>query len=127
METAADRQLKLKQRLKDFAKDAVLACGDLKGSYASRYVASQLIRCSTSVAANYRAACRARSKREFIAKIGLVLEEADETCFWVEFASEINALESERARTILSESSQFVAIFMATLKTAKGLPRKPDT
>jgi four helix bundle protein len=69
------------------------ACRTMKGGYDSRYIATQLIRSSTSVAANYRSACRARSKREFIAKIGIVLEEAD-------------------------EANELVAILTATLKTA---------
>ena len=64
-------------------------------------------------------ACRSRSKREFIAKIGVVLEEADEASFWLEFASDVGVLESEQMRTLLSESDQFMAILTATLKTAK--------
>ena len=119
VETAAEKQLKFKQRLREFAKNTVLICRDLKASYDSRYVASQLIRSSTSVAANYRAACRSRSKREFIAKIGVVLEEADETSFWLEFSLDLKLLESERVSILLAESNQFVAIFTAALKTAK--------
>lgn len=118
-ETAAEKQAKFKLRTREFAKAAVLACGGLKGSYDSRYIATQLIRSSTSVAANYRAACRSRSKREFIAKIGIVLEEADEALFWVEFSTDIGLLTVEQAQSIISESSQFVAILTATLKTAK--------
>ena len=118
-ETAAEKQAKFKLRTREFAKAAVLACRGLKGSYDSRYIATQLIRSSTSVAANYRAACRSRSKREFIAKIGIVLEEADEALFWVEFSTDIGLLTVEQAQSLISESSQFVAILTATLKTAK--------
>lgn len=74
-----------------FAESVVYACRELPRTLEGKHVSSQLFRAGTSVAANYRAARRARSKKEFISKIGLVLEEADESLFWLEFAMRIKA------------------------------------
>jgi four helix bundle protein len=75
-----------------FALATVKMCRAIPRSLEGRHVASQLIRCSTSVAANYRAACRAKSRRDFIAKIGIVLEECDESLFWLDFANELSLI-----------------------------------
>jgi four helix bundle protein len=80
----------------------------------------QLLRCGTSVAANYRAVCRARSKAEFIARMGIVAEEADESVLWLELLEETGILRHERLEDILKEAKQLVAIFSTSLKTAKG-------
>ena len=83
-----------------------------------RAIAKQIIRSATSVAANYRAACRARSRAEFIAKIGGVEEEADESCFWLELIIDSDLLTEERIRPLLSESDELVAIMAASRKSA---------
>ena len=80
----------------------------------------QLLRCGTSVAANYRAVCRARSKAEFIARMGIVAEEADESVLWLELMEETGILSRKRLQDILREAQELAAIFSTSLKTAKG-------
>jgi four helix bundle protein len=79
----------------------------------------QALRSGTSVAANYRAVCRARSKAEFIAKIGVVVEEADETTFWLELLVETGTVREQRMRSLMSESNELLAIFAASQYTAR--------
>jgi len=81
--------------------------------------ARQLVRCGTSVAANYRSACRARSHTEFVARMGVVEEEADETVFWVELAAEAGLVRHQRVDRLLTEAQEIVAIVTASRKTAK--------
>lgn len=92
----------------------------LPRSIQGRAVANQIIRSATSVAANYRAACRARSRAEFIAKLGVVEEEADETAFWLELIMDSVLLTEERIRSLLSEAGELVAIMAASRKSAIG-------
>lgn len=80
----------------------------------------QLLRCGTSVAANYRAVCRARSKAEFIARIGIVAEEADESVLWLELLQDTSTIEKERLQEIMKEARELAAIFSASQKTSKG-------
>ena len=82
-------------------------------------MARQVLRCSTSVAANYRATGQARSKAEFISKMSQVLEEADETVFWLEMLGESPLIKPARIADLLAEANQLVAIFGASLRTAK--------
>ena len=79
----------------------------------------QVLRAGTSVAANYRAACRARSKAEFVAKIGIMAEEADESVLWIEMLEETNVLSHGRLVEIAKEAKELTAIFSASRKTAK--------
>ena len=88
-----------------------------------RHVGGQLTRSSTSVPANYRAACRARSKAEFIAKMGIVEEEADESVFWIEFAIDASLTKADRVADLLNEANQLVAIFVTSINTARGRTR----
>jgi four helix bundle protein len=80
----------------------------------------QLLRCGTSVAANYRAVCRARSTAEFVARIGIVAEEADESVLWLELLDETETLSSSKLDAITKEARELAAIFSASQKTAKG-------
>jgi four helix bundle protein len=121
---ALARQIAMRNRTKEFALDVVRACNIAAPTMAARHITGQLIRSSTSVAANYRAACRAKSRRDFISKIGTVLEEADETQFWLEFARDLGLLTGGNIESILSESNQLVAIFTATRSTARARLRK---
>ena len=89
-------------------------------SVEAQVIGKQLLRCGTSVAANYRAACRARSKAEFIARLGIVAEEADESVLWLELLEETNVLSHERLVEIAKEAKELAAIFSASQKTAKG-------
>jgi four helix bundle protein len=79
----------------------------------------QLLRCGTSVAANYRAVCRARSKAEFTSRIGIVAEEADEAVLWLELLTESGILASERVELLLTEAKELSAIFTTSQQTAK--------
>jgi four helix bundle protein len=85
----------------------------------AQVIGKQLLRSGTSVAANYRAACRARSKAEFIAKIGIVLEEVDESVLWIEMLIDAEILKKERVDQLLNEARQLTAIFTASRQTAK--------
>ena len=85
-----------------------------------RAIANQLVRCGTSVAANYRATCRARSRSEFVAKMGVVLEEADETQLWLELIIESKLLPIKRVEGLLWEASELVVIFVASRKSASS-------
>jgi four helix bundle protein len=109
----------LKDRTKRFAVDVIKLCRELPTTLDGRTVGGQLIRCGTSVAANYRASCRARSRAEFIAKLGTVEEEADETLFWLEIAVDSQLVPVQRVQALLKEADELTAIFVASLKTAK--------
>ena len=92
----------------------------LPKSVDGRAIGSQLIRSGTSVAANYRAACRGRSRAEFAAKIGLVVEEADESLLWLELIVESGLQPMKRCESLLSEAGELVAILVATHKSVTG-------
>jgi four helix bundle protein len=92
----------------------------LPRSTEAQVMGKQLLRCGTSVAANYRAVCRARSRAEFIARIGIVAEEADESVLWIELLEETGTLNSDKLREITKEARELAAIFSASQKTAKG-------
>ncbi len=108
----------LKKRTKLFALRDIKLVKALPRSVEGRAIGNQIIRSGTSVAANYRASCRARSRSEFISKIGIVLEEADETVLWLELITEAGLLPAKRIETLLSEANEIVAIMAATRKTA---------
>src|SRR5256885_514374 len=93
-------------RTKQFALAVVSLVEDLPVGRTADVVGKQLLRAATSVAANYRAACRARSRREFIAKMGIVEEEADESQFWIDILIARNAVDTERALPLREEASQ---------------------
>lgn len=119
-----ERTEALKQRTKKFALD-VLALIDAVPRHddATRQLLAQLADAATSVAANYRAACRARSRAEFTAKLGLVLEEADESLFWLEVLSERRLSTAPELSRLLDEAGQLTAIFSAgsiTLRSRHG-------
>lgn len=109
----------MKRRTKTFAM-RILKMGEvLAKSSTAGILRNQIIRCGTSVAANYRAACRARSKAEFIAKLGFVEEEADETLFWMELIEESGMLTSKYLQEIKLEANEITAIIIASIKSAK--------
>jgi four helix bundle protein len=104
-------------RTKKFALRIMKLVGALPTTVQGSAISNQLIRSGTSVAANYRAGSRARSKREFIAKLGTVEEEADETAFWLELIIEGRLLPEKLITPLLKESSELVAITAASRKT----------
>ncbi len=108
----------LKARTKDFAIRIFHLVEALPKSLQGRAVANQIIRSGTSVAANYRAAGRARSRAEFIAKIGMVEEEADETLFWLELIVETHLLRVTKLKPLLREADEIVSIMAASRKSA---------
>src|SRR5690349_7539461 len=115
--------VELKARTKMFALDVLCLCVALPSRPEIVLIRGQLQRCATSVAANYRAACRGRSKAEFIAKLGIVEEEADESAFWIEFAVDSSLVQPERVTSLLNEANELVSIFVASINTARGRTR----
>jgi four helix bundle protein len=113
----------LQSRTKLFAIRIVKLFRSLPKTEEARVIGKQILRSGTSVAANYRAVCRARSKAEFIAKIGVVVEEADETVFWLELLGETGIFETKKLVSLLLEANELLAIFAASQRTAK-LARK---
>jgi len=108
----------LLDRTKQFALRIFKLVGGLPRTIQGKAVAAQRIRSGTSVAANYRAACRARSKVEFIAKLGVAEEEADESVFWLELVIETGLLSAARVKPLLAEAGEIVAIIASSKKTA---------
>jgi four helix bundle protein len=101
-----------------FALRAVRFCRTLPPTWEARHIGEQLFRSTTSVAANYRATCRARSVREFISKIGIVAEEADESVFWLTLLEQSEIATGADLRELLRETQELLAIFIASAKTA---------
>ncbi len=110
----------MKKRTKEFAKKVIALCRVLPASREGRLIGDQLFRAGTSVGANYRAACRARSRPEFIAKMGIVLEEADESLYWLEILGEIKCGPTDLLATLRGEANELVSIFVSSLNTAKA-------
>ena len=107
----------LKNRTKSFAHRCVKLALSLPDTILGRHLQSQLTRSSTSVAANYRAACLGQSKASFTAKLSIVIEEADESLFWLEFILEENLILKECIDALLKEAGELTAIFIASRKT----------
>src|SRR5258706_5046102 len=108
----------LKRRTKDFALRVLKLVSALPNNLNGRTIGGQLVRAGTSVGANYRAACRARSKLEFIAKIGIVEEEADESAFWMELIIESELLKPELVQPLLDEANELAKIMASSRKSA---------
>jgi len=109
----------IKKRTMAYALRCVRLAESLRKGPTAQTVSRQLAKASTSVAANYRAACRARSKAEFVAKLGIVEEEADESLFWVEFAIAANLVTERQATELVAEGQEIVSIIVASKKTAR--------
>ncbi|NLX24745.1 MAG: four helix bundle protein [Lentisphaerae bacterium] len=112
-------QNELKTRTKQFALRILRLTAALPPTPEARAIRNQLSRSGTSVGANYRAACRARSKAEFVAKLGTVIEEADESCFWMELIIEGGMLPEKNVSDLLTEANELTAIMTASRKTAQ--------
>ncbi len=118
--SAAEKRRELEARLKAFALRVLELTKALPDDYRGRAVGSQVFRSATSVAANYRAAGRGKSKPDFIAKLAIVLEEADETCFWLELIIEAEMVKPKRVTPLLEEANEITAIIAAALKSARS-------
>ena len=106
-------------RTKKFAHDCVKLAVMLPNTYLGNHIKGQLIRCSTSVAANYRAARLGQSKAVFISKISIVIEEADEAEFWLEFIIDEKLLPNMKEVPLLNEAHELASIFISSRKTAQ--------
>jgi four helix bundle protein len=113
-------QVELKQRTKEFALRVMKLVDALPNTRSGKAVGNQLIRSGTSVGANYRATCRARSKAEFIAKIGDSLKEIEETEYWLELLVESGCVPENQMADLLDETRQLIAILTTINKRAKG-------
>ena len=116
----------LKKRTKAFALRILKLVDALPKTMAGRALSSQIVRSGTSVAANYRAACRAKSTADFIAKMGIVEEEADETLFWLELLDESKLVPAAKLTAIKQEANELIAITVTSIKTARR-NRAPDS
>lgn len=111
----------LKERTKQFALRVLRLYRALPRHDDARVIGRQLLRSGTSVGANYRAACRARSRAEFVAKLGIVLEEADETVFWLELLQESAIVSTRQWAPLVQEAQELTSIFVASICTTKGI------
>ena len=109
----------MKKRTKEFAKRVIGLCRRLPRTEEGRLIRNQLFRAGTAVGANYRAACRGRSKADFVSKLGLVLEEADESLYWMEIIVETNIMPNDLLTPLMAEANELVSIFVSSLKSAK--------
>lgn len=117
----------LKSRTKKFAHRCVKLAFALPDNTLGCHLRGQLIRSSTSVAANYRAVCVALSKKMFISKMSIVIEETDETNFWLEFIKDEGLFPEKKISALLTESSELTSIFISSRKTAQNSLVKEDT
>jgi len=108
----------LKKRTKQFALKILKLIAIIQSTIEGRVIANQLTKSGTSVGANYRAACKARSRVEFIAKIGVVEEEADECIYWLELVMEAKLSKKELVEPLLKEAGEIVAIMASSRKSA---------
>jgi four helix bundle protein len=109
----------LKDRTKKFALRVIRLVESLPKGKTSDVIGRQLLRSGTSVAANYRSACRARSTADFVAKMGVVEEEADETIFWMELLIEARVVDGNKLKALMTEADEILAIVVSSIKTAK--------
>ncbi len=109
----------LRQRTKAFALRIIKLSESMPKSQAGYVIAKQVLRSGTSVGANYRAVCRARSRADFVSKLGIVVEEIDETLFWLELIVDAGFLPSSRMEAIINEANQLTSIFVAARKTSR--------
>jgi len=117
---SVERHQELRNRTKAFALRIIRMIRVLPDNREANVIGKQILRSATGMAANYRAAGLARSKAEFISRIGVVLEEADETVFWLELLCESGLLPEAKLQPLLAEGNQLVAIFLASRRTAKA-------
>ncbi len=110
----------LRQRTKSFALRVIKLVEALPKTTTAAVLGKQLLRSATSVGANYRAACRARSRAEFIAKMGIVLEETDECGYWLELLCESGTMQATRLADLQRETEELTAIVVSSIKTAKA-------
>jgi len=111
-------------RTMDFAFEVIRHCGTIRSTAEGRHIAGQLLRSGSSVGANYRAVRRARSRKEFVAKLGIVIEEADETLFWLELLGKLNLGDAIGRQRLVREADELTSIFVVTRHRARQGTRK---
>jgi four helix bundle protein len=109
----------LKRRTKQFGLAVIKLAESLPSTQTSRVIGNQLLRSALSVCANYRSACRARSKADFISKVGITIEETDESQHWLEMLVEAKIFSPEKRKPLMQEAGELVAILTASAKTAR--------
>jgi four helix bundle protein len=112
-----------KKRTRAFALRIIRLAESLPDTPTARVIRNQMLRCGSSVGANYRAACRAKSKPDFISKMGIVEEEADETVYWMELLIDARVVAPARIANLLSEANEIVSIAVTSINTARGFKR----
>ena len=112
-------KLDLSERTKRFSIRIVNLTGYLSETSSSRTISHQILRSGTSVGANYRAACRAKSRRDFINKLKIVEEETDETLYWLELIGDCGLVKPDKIEGLKKEANELLAIFVTSLKTAR--------
>jgi four helix bundle protein len=110
----------LKKRTKQFGLRVIKMTGVLPPSRAAGVIGRQLLRSGTSVGANYRSACRGRTKPDFISKAGIAIEEADEALYWMEMLVEAGIMPRDKLASLMREADELVAILTASVKTARS-------
>ena len=110
----------LEKRTRQFALRVVRLCESLPKGRTADTIARQLIRCGTSVGANYRAAVRAKSAKDFVAKLGIVEEECDESIYWMDLLIDAGIIDERLLKDLMDEASQLVAITVSSIKTARS-------
>jgi four helix bundle protein len=114
----------MRDRTKSFAKRIIQLCKHLPNTREARLIGDQVFRSGTSVGANYRAATRGRSRPDFISKLRITREEADDTLYWLELLAETQIVKSELLKPLMLEANELVSILVASLNTAKSSPEK---
>ena len=117
---SVDKHHELRARAKAFALRIIRMSQALPRTREANVMCQQILRSATSMAANYRAAGRSRSKAEFVAKLGVVIEEADETVFWLEMLADSGLVRPRKLEKLQAEANALLAIFAASRRTAKG-------
>jgi four helix bundle protein len=115
----SDKAQELRDRTKKFALRVIRLFRALPRTGDAQVMGKQLLRSGTSVAANYRAACRSRSRAEFLSRLSIVLEEADESALWLELLIESGTMKKEKSEPLLTEARQLTAIFTAATGTIR--------
>ena len=110
----------LRRRTKKFGLDVIKLVEAIPNTTTGRTIGNQLLRSGMSVGANYRAACRGKSKSDFIAKAGISLEEADECMYWMDLLQEAGIIPAERLKDLMKETDELVAISTSSIKTARA-------
>ena len=120
MDAKSDFIEKFKKRTKHFALESIRYYRTLPKTEEARIIGTQYLRSSTSTAANYRAVCRARSKAEFFAKLSVTIEEADESCLWLELLIESGIMDNNKTEKLLSDGKEIVSVLAKARKTVSN-------